>query len=479
MARNLIRARPAGAVAVAAIDDHAAGQAVLEFQSPTLSLVSAPAPFSARMTIWLLSSLVVATFVVFGAVKVDRLVSTSGVLLAQSPNVIVQPLETAIVRRIYVHEGEVVKKGDLLAELDPTFAASDEKATSAQMASLKAQVDRLKAELADQPYVSDGSQYGELEQLAYLQRHQNFVASIEDYDQKIASLQAKVHLAEQDIASLSRQLGKLQSVEDMRKQLEHMQVGSKLNTVQAELDREEGVQRLEDAKQALVGAKRDLDSMVAERDSWRHKWYADTQDMESQQERLLSDMSGQTSKNTLRRKLVEMRAQTDSVVLSVSRVAPGTVLQSGVELMTTVPIDAPLEVVAMIDGANSGFVRPGDPVSIKFDTLPYFRYGYALGHVTRVSADSFTDPAQGQQNPQATAPSIASNSPQNNGTAPVYFYRAFVSIDQLKLRHPPESFSLKPGMPLQVDIKVGQRTILEYMFDRVAPFLARGAQEPT
>jgi multidrug efflux pump subunit AcrA (membrane-fusion protein) len=274
MARNLIRARPAGAVAVAAIDDHAAGQAVLEFQSPTLSLVSAPAPFSARMTIWLLSSLVVATFVVFGAVKVDRLVSTAGVLLAQSPNVIVQPLETAIVRRIYVHEGEVVKKGDLLAELDPTFAASDEKASAAQMASLKAQVDRLKAELADKPYVSDGSQYGELEQLAYLQRHQNFVATMEDYDQKIASLQAKVHQAEADIASLSRQLAKLQSVEDIRKQLEHMQVGSKLNTYQAELDREEGVQRLEDAKQALIGAKRDLDSMVAERDGWKHKWYA-------------------------------------------------------------------------------------------------------------------------------------------------------------------------------------------------------------
>ena len=190
-------------------------------------------------------------------------------------------------------------------------------------------------------------------------------------------------------------------------------------------------------------------------------------------------MSGQAAKNGLRRKLIDMRAQTDSIVLSVSRVAPGTVLQSGVELMTTVPVDAPLEVVAMIDGGNSGFVKQDDPVSIKFDTLPYFRYGYATGHVVRVSADSFTDPAQGQSNPQSTAPNIASNSPQNNGTAPVYFYRAFVAIDQLKLRNPPESFRLKPGMPLQVDIKVGQRTILQYMFDKMLPFLAGGAQEPT
>ncbi len=479
MAKSLTRTSTAQQLAIVGADDGGAGQAVLEFQSPTLSLIAKPVPFSARMTTWLLTSLVIATFVVFGAVPIDRLVSTPGVILAQSPNVIVQPLETAIVRKIYVHEGQAVKKGELLAELDPTFAASDEKATTAQMQSLQAQVDRLKAELANKTYISDGTPYGQMEEMAYLQHHQQYVFQLEDYQQKIASLEAKVAQAEADVASLTKQVSKLQSVEDIRRQLERMQVGSKLNTFQAELDRETGVQKLEDAKQAVVGTKRDLASMVAERDSWQHQWYVDTQTLEAQQERLLSDMRGQAAKNELRRKLVEMRANEDSIVLSVSRVAPGTVLQSGVELMTTVPIDAPLEVVAMIDGADSGFVKPGDPASIKFDTLPYFRYGYAMGHVTRVSADSFTDPTQGQSNPQMTAPNISSSSPQNNGTAPVYFYRAFIAIDQLKLRHPPESFGLKPGMPLQVDIKVGQRTILQYMFDRIAPFLASGAQEPT
>jgi hemolysin D len=478
MAKSLMRSRPVQALALPA-DEQMAGRAVMEFQSPTLTLVTTPAPFTSRMTIWVLASLVVATIVVFGAVPVDRIVSTSGIILAQSPNVIVQPLETAIVRKIFVKEGQVVKKGELLAELDPTFAASDEKATAAQLASLRAQVNRLKAELADKPYISDGTQYGQLEELAYLQRHQQFVFQLEDYNQKIASLQAKVQQAEADVASLTKQVSKLASVEEIRKQLERMQVGSKLNTYQAELDRESGQQRLEDAKQALIGAKRDLASMIAERDSWKHQWYVDTQNQESQQERLLSDMQAQVAKNELRRKLVDMRAPTDSIVLSVSRVAPGTVLQSGAELMTTVPVDSPLEVVAMIDGGNVGFVKPGDPVAIKFDTLPYFRYGYALGHVLRVSADSFTDPQQGYASPQATVPNISSNSPQNNGTAPVYYYRAFISIDQLKLRHPPDSFRLKPGLPLAVDIKVGQRTILQYMFDRVAPFLASGAREPS
>ena len=478
MAKSLIRSRGAAAVALVG-DEHAAGQAVLEFQSPTLTLVTRPPPMGARVTTWMLSSLVVASFVISGVVSVDRLVTSPGVILAQSPNVVVQPLETAIVRRIFVKEGQTVKKGDLLAELDPTFAASDEKATTAQMQSLQAQVNRMKAELADKPYVSDGTQYAQLEELAYLQRHQQFVFMIEDYDQKIASLQAKLQMAQADVTSLTKQLGKLQSVEDIRKQLERLQVGSKLNTYQAELERETGQQRLADAQQALVGASRDLASMIAERDGWRHKWYADTQTDESQQERLLSDMRGQTAKNELRRKLVDMRAPEDSIVLSVSRVAPGTVLQAGAELMTTVPVDAPLEVVAMIDGGTAGFVKIDDPASIKFDTLPYFQYGYALGHVTRVSADSFTNAQEGITNPQATMPNLSSSSPQNNGTANVYYYRAFISIDQLKLRHPPESFSLKPGMPLEVDIKVGQRTVLQYLLDRMVPFLSGGGQGPT
>ena len=479
MAKGLIRSRGPSAVALAGGDESMAGQAVLEFQSPTLTLVSQPVPFSTRMTTWVITSLVVASIVIFGAIPVDRLVSSPGILMAQSPNVIVQPLETAIVRRILVREGQHVKKGELLAELDPTFAGSDEKSSVAQLASLQAQVDRMKAELNDKPYVSDGTQYGQMEEMAYLQRHQQYVFTVENYDQKIAGLQAKVQQAQDDVSSLTKQLSKLASVEDIRKQLERLQVGSKLNTFQAELDRETGQQRLADAQQALIGARRDLAGMTAERDSWKHKWFADLQVEESQQERQLSDMRGQAAKNELRRKLVDMRAPEDSIVLSVSRVASGTVLQAGAELMTTVPVDSPLEVVAMIDGGNAGFVKPGDKVSIKFDTLPYFRYGYALGHVSRVSADSFTNPQEGFNNPQATAPNISSNSPANNGTGAIYYYRAFISIDQLKLRHPPESFSMKPGMPLQVDINVGQRTILQYFFDRMVPVFTNGAKEPT
>ncbi len=467
------------AVAFQAKDASVSAGAILEFQSPTLTLISAAPPFSSRMTLWLIGSLVLLSMVLFATVPVDRVVATTGIVLAQSPNVIVQPLETAIVRRIYVKEGQTVKKGDILAELDPTFAKSDQRATTSQMESLKAQVERLKAELSNTPYVSDGSQYSLLEEVAYLQRHQQFASQVENYNQQISSLQAKANSAKHDIDFYSQRLVGLRTVEEMRKDLEKYQVGSKLNTLAAIDQRLQVEQSLADARSAQDGALKDLAAQVATRDAWIHQWYGDTQQLESQQERLLSDMLGQATKNTLRGELVTLRAETDSIVLSVSRVAPGTVLQSGLQLMTTVPVDAKLEVSAPIDGADSGFVSVGNEVAIKFDTLPYFRYGYAVGHVTQISGDSFTDPTSGQSNPVGQQPSLSTQSPQTLGTAPVYYYHATISIDRLQLKHPPESFRIMPGMPIEADIRVGQRSIMAYLFDRYLPFFAQGMREPT
>jgi len=480
MAKSVVRSNPV-AMPMTPIDESASGTAILEFQSPTLTLITAPAPLSARMTMWLISSLVIISFTLFAVVPVDRVVSTTGVILAAQPDIIVQPFDTTtIVRKIYVKEGQRVKKGELLAQLDPTFAHSDAQSTVAQKASLVAQVARLKAELAKKPYFSDGSQYSQLEELAYIQRQQQFNFTVEGYNEQIKSLQAKVDLAKGDILGYTHRLQiSLRPIEAIRRTEENMQVGSKLNTLEATDMRLQIEQSLEDAKHTFDGATKDLANEIAQRDAWIGQWFSDTETLEATQERTLSDMEAQATKNTLRNDLVDLRAEADSLVLAVSRVAPGTVLQTGTQLMTTVPIDSPLEVVALIDGSDSGFVRPGDEAAVKFDTLPYFRYGFAIGHVEKISDDSFSDPTLGQSVPQSTQPTISTQAPQNTGTAPIYYYRAYVTIDRMDLRHPPASFRLMPGMPLEVDIKVGERTILQYLFDKIVPFLAEGLQEPT
>jgi HlyD family secretion protein len=397
-------------------------------------------------------------------------------VVSLSPNLVVQPLETSIVRSINVKEGQLVHAGELLAELDPTFTKDDAQSTTAQADSLQAEVDRLTAELEGRQYVSDGSLYSQLQAALFAQRQMQFQSGMENYRQKIDSLQAKVQQAGKDIASFSARLKDAQQVENMRAELERLQVGSKLNTLAARDARRQIEGELGDAESTLQGSQRDLAAMVAERDNYANQWRADASQQLATQGRLLADMRGQASKNQLRHQLVDLRAQQDSIVLSIAKVSVGTVMQSGAEFIKMVPVDAPLEVEAFVPGDQAGFVHVGDNVAIKFSTLPYFQYGYALGMVRTVSADSFTDPKEGRgdtQSMQQPANLAADHGP--NGTL---YYRAEISIDELKLRHVPDGFRLTPGMPLAADIKVGQRSMMGYLLSRIVPNIAEGMREP-
>src|SRR5215471_1301810 len=117
--------------------------AILEFQWPSTAVVNAPIPRSARGIVWVIASMVLVLIVIMGLIPVDQVVTARGIVVSQSPTVLVQPLETAIVRSIDVREGQVVRTGQLLARLDPTFAAADLAALTTQVSSLEAEVARL------------------------------------------------------------------------------------------------------------------------------------------------------------------------------------------------------------------------------------------------------------------------------------------------------------------------------------------------
>src|SRR5262249_9722963 len=143
-------------------------------------------------------------------------------------------------------------------------------------------------------------------------------------------------------------------------------------------------------------------------------------------------------------------------------------MQSGQQLVTLVPADAPLEVEANIFGHDNGFVHVNDPVAIKFDTFPYSQFGMAEGSVGIVSPDAFT--AQGEaRNPTSALPLPTSSDP---------FYRTRISIDAVKLHDVPAGFRVTPGMPVTADIKVGKRTVLSYLLGRMMPLAQEGMREP-
>lgn len=450
----------------------AAHQAVLEFQSPTASVIAERIPASGRLTIWVIATTVLSAIAISGAYPIDRVVTVPGKIVAKVPNIVVQPLDTSIVRQIAVHEGQLVHAGDKLAMLDPTFAAADAGATDAQVASLQAEVDRLEAELQGRPYVGNGTQPSQLQAMLFAQRHAEQAAKIENYRQRIESARAKVDQTSSDINSYAEQYRLAHDREAMRLKLEQMQVGSKLNALEAGAQRSEANRALQAAFASHAAAHSDLDGLMAERDGFIQQVRNETAQQLAEQGRKLADAREQQNKANLRRALVDLRAEGDAIVLNVAKVSVGSVVQSGDELITLVPADAPLAVQVSIPARDAGFAQPGNHAVIKFDTFPYTTYGFAVGTLTTVSADSFANPQTNRSSPSRPAGG------QSDVDGGAVFFRGALSLDEMKLHNLPEGFRMTAGMPVTVDIKVGTRTILSYLLSRVVPTLTEGMREP-
>jgi HlyD family secretion protein len=113
-------------------------------------------------------------------------------------------------------------------------------------------------------------------------------------------------------------------------------------------------------------------------------------------------------------------------------------------------------------------VHANDPVIVKFDTFPFSQYGYAEGTVRVISPDSFNAQIEAR-NPTSEVPAPVAGEP---------FYRARIAIDRVALHGVPVNFHVIPGMPVTADIKVGKRTVLQYLFGMVAPVPQEALREP-
>jgi len=446
--------------------------AILEFQSPSTAIIAAPVPRAAQHAAWIVTSMFVACIIAVSVIKVDQVVTAAGIVVSKSPTLVVQPLDTSIVRSIDVHDGEAVHAGQVLARLDPTFAAADLGDSAAQVSSLEAEVERLQAEVDDKPFHYSGVDPNlSLQAAIFAQRKAEYDYKIENYQQKADSLVATIAHANADIAGYRDRLEVATAVEKMRKDLEKLQVGSRLNTLAAMDNRAEMARDLADSQEQAAGAQRDLAALLAERDSYVQQWHADAADKLSDAISKLADARQALEKAQLRRQLVELRADRDATVLTIAHVSVGSVLQSGQQFITLVPSDAPLEVEANIMGSDDGYVHVGDPVAIKFNTFPFTQYGMAYGTVRIISADSFNAQEE-QRNPSASG---ALPAPANSAEP---YYRARITIDRVALHNVPTSFRLMPGMPVTADVKVGKRTVLSYLLSRVLPVTQDAMREP-
>ncbi len=454
-------------------DDDDMPQDLLEFNSPSAALVSLPPNPIARYIIWVVCSLAVAMFIVMGTFPLDRVVTSQGELVSTSPTLLVQPLETSIVRSIDVKEGEVVHKGQVLAHLDPTLVGADVGNLRAQTEAYKAQIDRLKAEAAGSAYAPDLGNPASTSQAAiFMRRKSEFRAKLLNYTQQIASLQSDVTGFRASAAMYAGRVRVASDVRNMRMQLQHDQVGSRLSSLSAQDDLMEVERGQISAQESAVGAQNKLAAMQAEEEGFIQNWKAQIyQDLTDTQHRYY-EARGDYEKAMLRQSLVLMRAEADAVVLTIAKVSIGSVLSPASQFITLVPLDAPLEVEAKLSGTESGYVKIGDKGLIKFATFAYTQYGGAEATVRNVSADSFTKDSTTPQTNNTGVPNGSMGEPGQT------FYRIRLRVDRYTLHGVPNYFHPTPGMPVTADIKVGKRTILRYLLSTVLPVATEGMREP-
>ncbi len=443
------------------------GPVLLEFQSPTAALLAAPVQPAARSMLRIVLTLVMASGAVLAVCPVDVVVTGAGRMVSTQPTVVMQPLETSIVRSIKVREGQIVKAGDLLAELDPTFTGADARALESQVTSLQAEVDRLTAESSGTPFRPTSADAATAVQVAlYGQRQAQYRYQMESFQQKISGLQTQLSKSELDTKAYGERAEIAGILESKRRELERLQVGSQMNRLLAQDQHIEMRRNLKDASALAGRARNDLDQMIADRDAFEQQWKSQISQEITLRRRSLNEAQEGLRKATLRRQLVNLVAEQDAIVLNVAKISVGSILQSGEQLITLVPQNAPLEVETRIAAEEAGYVHPGQKVTVKFDTFPFVQYGMAEGIVKSVSADSFT----GQQETQRS--SVGGQSA--NGV----WFRARVELTAVNLHGLSPSFRMTPGMPVTTDVMVGDRTMLKYLFARVLPVGLEGMREP-
>ncbi len=129
--------------------------AALEFESPSAAIIATPVPALSRATNLFVFLLVVSTLVASGLIHIDKIVSASGKLVAEAPNIVIQPFDKSIVESIDVRKGDIIRQGQVLARLNPTISAADLTAMKDQVDLLNAKAARLEAQTAGKVYVPD------------------------------------------------------------------------------------------------------------------------------------------------------------------------------------------------------------------------------------------------------------------------------------------------------------------------------------
>jgi hemolysin D len=400
---------------------------------------------------------------------IDIVASATGKVVSSGRSKVVQPFETGVVRAIHVQDGQSVKSGDLLIELDPTVNAAERDRLHDDLMAERLNVARLRAALAagGEEVSADLVVPEDADPMLVATQRQLLANQVSENRAKLAALarqEAQKEAEHQTIAATIHKLDALLPVTqqrvEIRKTLMEKEIGSKLTyyeTLQLQIEQQEELRvqssRLKEAEAAVAAIRETRIQALAE-------YRKSLSDELAKSEQKANGVARDLIKAQQRTRLQQLTSPVDGVVQQLAVHTVGGVVTPAQSLLVIVPTDMRLEIEAMISNRDIGFVEAGQGAAIKIDTFNFTRYGLLAGQVVSVSQDAIIrDRPQERGTDRALATQRDSSEPSGQELS----YSARISLDRTRMQVDDRLVNLSPGMAVTVEIRTGSRTILSYL----------------
>lgn len=449
---------------------------IIAFQADDLALEQQAPPAILRATLYTLLSFLILALIWAAWAKLDRVVVALGRIASTRPTLSLAPLEIATVREIKVTVGDRVKAGDVLVTLDSTFATADAEQVIRKAASLSARIARLEAEIAGTDYVpANSSPESALEKSLYDRRQQEYQAKMANFANRLSQLDASRTGKREESASLQKSLKVAKKIEAMRAELVKSEYGSKLTLLQSQSDRLTLEQNLASAETQQREIDQQFKAIEAERATEIANWHRQNIEELTKSRDELAAIQQDVTKAKRRQSLIALTAPEDATVLEIAGKANGAVVQAAETLVTLVPAAGNLLAEIDIPAEDVARVRVGDAVRIKLDAYPFQRHGVITGTLNILAGDAVAvktgDTAQ-------TGSKNIPPPPQRGQSQSGAVYHGRVALDAIALRAVPTDTRLMPGLTLQAEISIGQRSVLSYLTWPIRKGMDEAMREP-
>jgi len=390
--------------------------------------------------------------------QVDRVVHAEGRVVPAGKAQIVQHLEGGIVSSLVVHEGSLVKKGDLLVVIGDTRADSQLGERMIKIASLRARAARLKAEAegGGRPAFKQGTEYDVsaqgAEQALFVARRQKLAQETEVFQEQVRQKTAEISESESRRKSLGAELEIARHQLSIITELVAKNAASKLEVLEAQGRVQRLLTQIGDAESALPRLRAAIHEAEAKRGEALARFRSEARaelstvqmDIDSAGEGLRAESDRVTR--------TDIRAPVNGIVNRIYINTIGGVVKAGEPIMELTPTDERVVIEAQVRPNDRAELRSDLPANIKVGAYDFGIYGTLRGRLTEVSADTVSD-ERGNR-----------------------YYRVGLEVDAI-----PSSYRdnpIMPGMPVTADIVTGRRTVLQYVLSPLSRFSYDAFREP-